>query len=350
MYNSPDYPDNNYYSSRPSPPERRERPIGIYVFIAILLIISVITIISISLYKAGKFNIDVSGKKPAEEEIKTDPLVLRAISNKTMISTSYILKEEAQEVQKGKLSTGIPEVYPVAKHGFNYTLIAYGPNIYSNNTVCWFKGQDDCTVSVDRIAKVKMVASKKDLNIYVSEGLLRKPILCIAWSYKTVFVELSDMVETYPPKRLKDKVDICYAPTQKDMYSLVSDSGFDKADWDLNTLKAEMQKVIIGKKETNISLTYSPNSGVVWETSVIGIKVPEEMKINVNQTVLDFYHILEENRNIRSDISIPVEAKSDEGEVRFILIDLGESENLRPTYGEDEKFGLPDTKETFIYG
>ena len=269
-----------------------------------------------------------------------------------MVSANYILKEEGKEVQVGKLSTGIPEVYPNAKHDFNYTLIVYGRDIYSNETACWMKGQEDCVVSVDKIAKVKMVASRRSIRIYVSEGLLRKPILCIAWSYKTINVKLSEMVETYAPKRLKDKVDVCYAPTQKDLYALCSKSIFDECDWDLNTLKLKMYKMEIDRYLTNLSLTYSPNKEnpvITWETSVPGIQIPEEMKPNVNRSVIELHNILEGNRDIRSDISIPVNARSDEGQVRFILIDHGDSDLLRPTYGDNEKYGLEDLKETFIY-
>ena len=324
---------------------------GIVIFVVILLIVSAVAIVAVSLYKAGKFNPDTKEESP-EEEIKTYPIILRAISNNTMISANYILEEEGREVQSGKLSTGIPEVYPNAKDDFNYTLTVFGHDIYSNETICWMKGQEDCVITVDRIAEVKMVASSRALNVYVSQDLLRKPILCIAWSYKTVNVELSDMIETYAPKRMKEKVDVCYAITQKDIYALRSRTIFNDMDWDLNTLKLDMYKVQVGKYETNISLEYSPNQenpSIIWKTSVLGIDIPEETKQSVNESVIEFYHILEGNRDIRYDISIPVTAKSDEGQVRFILIDQGDSDLLIPTYGENEKYGLPDVQETFIY-
>lgn len=189
----------------------------------ILLIILLIGCIGVLyyLFKDKYFNNEPTENEKVEQRLEEIRYTMRLRAETytgNPLSVDYTLKQSNLLQQYGEIKNGVLEYFTNATKNITYTLYADNAEYYLGRQDCAnFIDDDyyDCIVHLDKTADITFTGAvlsddSIQLIIHISDGLVRKPMYCIAYAGNLYDLHIQGMEKIVKPERITTHYDRCF--------------------------------------------------------------------------------------------------------------------------------------------
>lgn len=154
------------------------------------------------------------------EAIKFSMRIVASNYKYEYINANYALKQLFITQQQGVVNKDTAELFTNAIYNVSYDLFADNNEYYLGKTTCLFpietlSHSEQCLIYLDKTASVIFTGTKLDqyniqLILKVTDGLVKKPLICVGYSPSVYNVQIDQFSKVTKPVRLASTYDRCF--------------------------------------------------------------------------------------------------------------------------------------------